>query len=67
MVAQDEFDQMPPAVRQALKTLEAMDTGIQTLMTAVDHYVMQRAHSSRAAAWPYPCGHCGQRLRPVDA
>ena len=66
-VATGLMDQMTPAVRQALMTLEAMEAGVQAVMTAIGQAVVQRLIEATPVRAIGRCGECGSRLRLVDA
>jgi len=60
------LERMPPAVRQAMTTLDAMESGTQALMMAIG-----RTMTETLMALPEPmlvgvCRECGRKLRQVD-
>ena len=67
MVAQAILHRLPPAVRQAMTTLEAIETGAQALMQSIGRHITEALMVSPVPASLGVCRDCGQSLRQVDA
>ena len=66
-IVADILERMPPAVRQAMTTLDAMESGTHALVMAIG-----RTITETLIALPEPpplgvCRECGHKLRQVDA
>ena len=66
-MATNILDRMPPAVRQAMNTLDAMEAGTQALMMAIGRQITEALMALPASTAVGVCRECGRPLRQVDA
>ncbi len=66
-IAADILDRMPPAVRQAMTTLDVMESGPQTLMMALGRKITETLMARPEPSLVGVCRACGRKLRKVDA
>ena len=62
-MATNILDRMPPAVRQAMKTLDAMEAGTQALMMAIGRQITETLMALPASTAVGVCRECGRPLR----
>ena len=67
VAAQEILQRVTPAVRQAMTTLEAIETGTQTLMQSIGRQITEALMAVPVPASLGVCRDCEQPLRRVDA
>ncbi len=67
MVAREILRRIPPAVRQAMTTLDAIETGTQSLMRRIGRHITEALMEAPVPESSSVCRECASPLRQVDS
>ncbi len=67
VVAMEILRRIPPAVRQAMTTLDAIETGTQSLMRRIGRHITEALMEAPAPESSGVCRECASPLRQVDS
>lgn len=67
MVAKEILQRIPPAVRQAMTTLDAIETGTQSLMRRIGRHITEALMAAPVPESFGVCRECASPLRQVDS